>query len=1546
MSMRNRPSGTAAGLLLGIWAATLASSVAAQYTEMEVGGLIAAPREAQRLLADASAAVEKQQWTEAIQGFGILLGIEAAGPRITREAHDFFVEQQSTNGKIRKSIRSIVLEQLNMFPEEGQRLLELRYGIDARREFEKGLEAGDWKRVREIAQKFGFTQAGREATWLLVEHYVERGDLEYALQWGNRLFESSAARREIGSGLGVMLAVLSKNLGRDAQSQFYLTKAREFWPNQNLEWGGQPLRPGADGLFALDSLQISPTASRSPQVREWLWPGGRLDQNGQSAADSPTTLVAWDARLHDSVQSEEGVMQVFRKKLSEDSSLIPSRVPLIAGSHAIMQTYDQRVVAFDLRNGRLSWQSPYSGMPIALPRNRFAATLDLMRSSEPTVQSYLVSRIWGETSTGQLTSDGDRLFVISDISALEAAENLVLDAAVTRTQRQELYNVLRAWSRVEEGKLLWEVGGETGLSEPALSGVLFLGPPLPYEGELLILGELNGEVNLFGLAPESGRLHWSQQLVANNVTPIATEPKRRHLSCMPSVIGGTVLCPTLSGYLVAFDLTTRSIRWAINYGDTRRFNPRANAFGFNQAEPFDPFSPRSAVNTPLVGEGVVVHAPSESDTIYAVDLQTGNQIWAGPRGEVRYPAGIWNGKVLFIGERFARAIDLRSGESAWDSNQLDFEPGERCVGIGVRNGGRYWVPLSGQTIAEMDIDRGQMVHRTKVESQLGNLVSDGNLILSCSPFELSAYWIQDRLRSFKHLDSADTEEPSTASQAALANLLLSAGKLDEALDQAILAYRKDPQDSDLQLLIQKIGLEALRENFDKYINKVSEFDSLMVLSPQRRLYFIGLVDGFIKRGENLRAFQELVKFSDERRFEPSSKLTGGNLIQWRDGWSIDIDRWLNVTARRIYELASDSDRQRMEQIIETHVREEQNRTARNAEFIRIFGFVPGTEELEFRFAESAIDAGRYLVAERILLGLAEQTHNAEVATRSAVELVRMYKDCGRYTAAFRAAVYFHLSPERIAAHDRSTRQNHEWGLPPVEMLDDDGDELRRIAVPTIEQWPSGRVVAEKLANTMTRELHATTTGFCPVSDCGGIALRNWFCQSTMQGFLFSNPLTSEAFFCQLARGRSLPEQSLARTLDSLIILEMPSELVAFDSLRPGSDGEIVWRQSFDDSPGVASFRNLAIERDRWGRGITRARRGFRVLGASTQAIVISTRDELIALDPLTGQRVWSRVGFSKSVAGSVAGNRLYVLDSTLGRRSILDVRDGQLISQVDWTGTLSILSTQGSKFLLDTGAPESSKPGKLQLFDADAGKVLLELEVARKSVAEVADSEFLVVWQPDGTLFTWDLRNAKQYEEKGDPWRQPIDYMTLMRFEDRLVLLPFGTNYAVDASLTTVEISQTYKVGGPVTALRTSDGKFAWSAPVEVLKASVPCLQSRQVPGLMFVRRVKWHSENSKVQEEIISMYAIDVRSGKLVYHNDNLGRTSSMAPIAMVIDPTSGSLEIGTFGQAVRLTWTDEPIEGSTPTAIGCLSRDELEAWLQTQPRRNSERTEFFEDR
>src|SRR5207244_4684626 len=104
---------------------------------------------------------------------------------------------------------------------------------------------------------------------------------------------------------------------------------------------------------------------------------------------------------------------------------------------------------------------------------------------------------------------------------------------------------------------------------------IFRGPPLPLNGRLYVLIELDGVIRLLCLDPKMlvdikdsppkvPALIWSQKLGRPN-TALPGDSLRRFQGTFLAAGEGILVCPTNSGAMVGVDIMSRSLLWAHAY---------------------------------------------------------------------------------------------------------------------------------------------------------------------------------------------------------------------------------------------------------------------------------------------------------------------------------------------------------------------------------------------------------------------------------------------------------------------------------------------------------------------------------------------------------------------------------------------------------------------------------------------------------------------------------------------------------------------------------------------------------------------------------------------------------------------------------------------------------------------------------------------------------------------------------------------------------------------------------------------------------------------
>ncbi len=948
------------GLVAVIALASLCPTVSAQRPRgfsdyMKQSEVLPAPRQFQSLLEDAEAAIARKQWSEATFALGTVLGLEKPpesepapvpqapernlNPRLpgrfdpnrnatrnpnrktlanSEAGQDYFLDVEN-EATIRQSMRSKAAMLMATLPEEGAKVVELRYGVTAQAALEDAVKKENWSEIAKVASLYRFTQAGRQATVFWMERSLASGNAFAAASLGEQLLLQPTARQQFGVDLAVMTAACWHASNMPWKSMETIKKIQGFWPQtKSLRWEDRQLTIPEQGAVSPSDVDTFLASSAQRAIRkssQWTLQRGRIDGNGH--ADAGPAIFRWDAPMHPSPHDTNMALQVVKARQMEKVSDLPTHSAIVVGSLVLAKTMDQRLLAFDQLTGKRVWNGLFDEPTARSPSPLNGFGMENTRESPLT--DRVVQAVWADAATGLLSSDGQLVYGLSPSTIEQAIENLTQGANPlafgARIGQSGAPNVLRAWSIESQGKIPWEVGGDLGKGEPLLAGSLFLGPPTPYRGELLSLVEINGEVYLVSLSPSNGKLLWWQQLASNSSLAIAKDPARRNLAASPSVYGNMVLCPTLSGFIVAYDLDTRSLAWAFRYAQSGATNVQFSNFQGLQSDRFDPFASTSIEYQPVIANGCVVVMPCEPDAemVYGLDLQTGAKLWEQsirvvdqPRTRWRYVGGVWNQHVLLVSDTQAMAVDLRTGERVW-SKPISFG-GSKVVGRGARNDQRYYVPLQSQELLEIDIEKGVEVAKHRMGYPLGNLIATERSLVSYSPTHLTYSILRKRLQN--DVDVESLRDPSSfVSSMHRAEILLSEDKVSEALDAIEKAYERNPTDPDCLALLSRIGIAAIRSDFEQFGPRVRKFDHVLAEGLERPNYLTIMIDGYMKHNDRMQAMEKLLELSSERSRMRIVQMSDADSIEFEKGVSVQTDRWIAARIEQLWESASIEQRQ-------------------------------------------------------------------------------------------------------------------------------------------------------------------------------------------------------------------------------------------------------------------------------------------------------------------------------------------------------------------------------------------------------------------------------------------------------------------------------------------------------------------------------------------------------------------------------------------------------------------------------------------------------------
>jgi len=1466
-------------------------------------------RELLTLLDEAKANIEAKEWTEATLAIGTLLGLEDAELKDDVGVDYFLKPGKSKLRIIKGSLFAEIADITNELPEEAFEILNVRHGVQAEQALRKALEEGDWRALEVVATRYSFLASGQDATLLLAERAMHQGDLLKAAMLYVRLFEQNRAFVRLGPSVALAAASAFLEAGSSEEANTVLTELSQKTPSGKVNWYGKNIQwsNGAIDLGSVSELLLTNKATSVQRpVKMPLISGGNAQRNSSSAAGVPLPTLRWHAELHESSQHRQNLLSSIKTQSSlprdAAATIIPSRVPICIGRNIVVSTYDQRIVAIDSLNGLLQWVQPYSGMPLGIAMDGISTRLSLARDDE--TPDYLAKRVWGEAATGNLASDGTRIYGVSELPSIDVAESFALgpNARLARSLVARNYNVLQCWSAPGEGKLLWEVGGIKSEREPALINALFLGPPLPHRGELLIMAEINSEVLLLSLTPETGKLRWKQPLVSNANGTIASDVLRRNVGASPSVDGNIVFCPTLSGYLVAFDLHSRSLQWAFPYEmrESTSFS-QVGAFGGEQMGDYSPFEARSADLSPVVSDGVAVFSPTEGNGVFAVSVQSGKPLWYELKErtyQVRYVGGIVSGTVIIVCQSSVYGLDLMTGKERW---QIPLGPAQQVVGKGVRNGTKYYLPTAEPSILELGLDTGKVQDFIRLEHVPGNLIYANDKLISVSPLQMDAYAIRDLVRSEVKIE-LENSSVSTQSMLKRGELALAEGKIDEAMELLEKVYASDPTNQDYWGLLRKASTMALGSNFEKYASRIARFD----IGLENDFVFLRmLVFGLQQKGQYENVLLKLFEFSDARTGRRREQTAITDYFTPTEELTIQEDRWIETQLTQLFDrLPNIEDNPKLKSALDSQV-SKLEALPPNLQRIKLkhFRAHPAVRKTRNKLAEELLNDGKLMDAEELLvesLGTRPFREFMAIDREAAILLAKVYQVANRP----------HLVDMLLGDDKEGRNVLNSWFS---QWVDSDPDrrsiEIASVGELETNEWPKGRVDV-KIA-TASDNFGMDNAIACRMKSCVGETLLGWEVTSSAN----DNLITLKNPRSRLSTTLRLPSLDLGVpvnevfAIDGKLILDSNRTIIAVDTLLPPFEfQQELWHRYFEPATQeIVPGRGRPKESVYWG--IPLPNKTFRIVHADRTGILVINDDQLISLDPKTRNTLWSHSGFSGG-SFSVRGKSLFaVLPSK--KLVQLDLLSGLQLDAKEFDGGSSICFSTGEYFLF---ADEIRRT--IRLVDPLLGKVVLERVLPTDVQIGLLPNVCVVALDGEGKLIYWNLETAKEFQhqvrledaEFGEINSEDVreKRLSLQVFGDKLLLLPYSSAYRYTMSVTPTESERGFVlVSGSVFAISIKDGVPLWERSVPVKEFRFPTHQDReQSPAAFFVRRILLPNANDKKVGEMACIAAIDLRTGKVLYENNDTPGVKQAKSFHQQIDPLGKKIQCTYSGMLFEFTW------------------------------------------
>ncbi len=466
-----------------------------------------ADRDSMRRLARARDLLLERRYDDAVQLLDSLL-----------EAPEDFFFQPHKGVQIYRSLKTEAQRLIGQLPAAGRASYQLQFGAEAKQLLETAAREGNADGLAEVSRRFFHTTAGYEATELLGTYHMEHGRPLAAALCFKRLLESPAAADAFEPVLSIKIAVCWLRAGMPTLAQETLSRLKRRFPNAEVTIAGQShklFQADAEALNWLAQAAGPPSTRVAASTDEWAMYRGDPGRNAPSAGGSPLLNRRWAVPMTNDPQLEKGIEQLDQAYIDQGRAVVPGWHPLVVKDTVFMRSLAS-LVAIDFKTGKRLWKGPTDDairQVLDFPKS------DAVLGDSSMLSLWLEQRVWEDATYGTMSSDGESVFCVEDVGFGLTTENqrtvfLPNGRVVAPSGGVRSYNRLAAYEIATEGKLKWELPGSSNESrgtenrgkedKSALSGVFFLGSPLPLAEHLYVLAEIKGEIRLLALNARTG----------------------------------------------------------------------------------------------------------------------------------------------------------------------------------------------------------------------------------------------------------------------------------------------------------------------------------------------------------------------------------------------------------------------------------------------------------------------------------------------------------------------------------------------------------------------------------------------------------------------------------------------------------------------------------------------------------------------------------------------------------------------------------------------------------------------------------------------------------------------------------------------------------------------------------------------------------------------------------------------------------------------------------------------------------------------------------
>jgi outer membrane protein assembly factor BamB/tetratricopeptide (TPR) repeat protein len=1473
------------------------------------------------------------------------------------------VERNGPEGKkyVWVSVKSEANRLLSQMKPEGKKFYEDTFGPKAKDMLKEAKETGDIEKLAAVTTFYVNTDAGAEALNLLGTHKLDRGEYGTAALYYDKLINREGSNKL--SAVTLYKAAFAFHVSGDqANEKQCWQKLNQL--SDGVKLGNQTRTVSELQAYVAKATNVSDAmalAYGTPWVggkhdRNAQYPGGPLFFEKIWKVDLFRTSETKD----NLARAESVLAQRGQFALPAFQPITVSYMKEDQKKSVIVVRSNYGVHAVDMRTGKVVWETASNwSMDRMFRDNKNVGYLNNWLNTHLSVRPNI---LFENSTVGTLSSDGTYVFAVDDLQVPPAQGQQIYDGTgrVQPNYGGDGLTEAVASSRllafdVATGKLKWELGGKPkkdGTKRDELTESYFLGAPMPLAGKLYVMTEKQQDLRLATIDPNTGNVLQVQTLATARDKMMADTWRRAHASHL-AYGEGILVCPTNAGAILGVDLLSNSLVWAYPYH--KKDDP-------NEPEVFDPrrgkpvppgwqigpdgqyhnpnLNTKWKVSPPVIVDGKVVFTAPDANGVHCINLRDGSPVWDKDRiaDSDLYLGGVFQGKVLVVGKGYVRALGLAKGEQLWR-----VETGTPS-GYGVASDNVYYLPLkdtakgSEPEICAIDIEKGVVKAHTKSRKKEvpGSLAFfDGNVI-SQTATELVAY-PQLEVQIAKS-DEALKKDPNNPVGLFLrGQLRMDKGDLGDAILDLRNALKNNPDDTTRKLAREKL-YEAFTDYFQRDFNKAEEYikeyeeickveigpeDSEAIktqkLAEQRRRrsdYLCLVAKGKESQGKLVEAFEKYQEFASEAADKENKDQLLPPTVDEPNVRS-NPEVWAGGRIAAMIAKAKPDDKKPLEALINKKWDEikktEDVNEIRN--FVRVFGslFTVGKEarlELANRLMDDASPLA-LLEAEQQLTLLRVKSEDPKLAGRAVETLARLNTRKGLLEDA---SYYYRVLRDEFA------KVPVRDGKTGADLFNDMATDKRLL--PHLDV-PGNLGVTGKYFKV--DEQRGNFPYNAQVYEFGHTGEELPFFQRHRVGLGFNyhqlkivdrstgeektKNLTRTNFQALLNQGNGLPTPPKYNymSMGHLVVLPVANMVYGIDAVR----GEVLWERDLAGAKnqGQPPFSNsialdpkdgsvVIVWPDPWGWT-------QRVGGPGTlegSALVLQTKDGLLAIDPVTNKTLWTRSGVGSNNQVFTDDQYVYVVEmrndgQTPTSTRVLRAYDGVSVEAKDFTSLYQKRVRQiGRKLLLS----ETDGKGQLtyRLYDVLTGEDLWSTSYpANSTVLKSEDPNFGGVIEPDGTVRVTDIRTGKEaMKAKMDPkFLEKMASVHLLYDGQYFVVAcngqldPNKNPWGVQTNLLPGTGMRGLPVNGEVYCFDAQTGRTKWHSPL--MNQQIVLDHFGDMPILLATSRYNgWVQVGAGRQvQQIVPVEAIAKASGKYVYKQESQNGPQFHG---LNLDPKKGTIE------------------------------------------------------